>query len=40
MGVYDFEVLKENAVVAAKQTIVLPDTSAAWPKIAGTGEGV
>ena len=34
MGVYDFEVLKEDAVVAAKQTIVLPDTSAAWPKIA------
>jgi hypothetical protein len=34
MGVYDFEVLKEDAVIAAKQTIVLPDTSAAWPKIA------
>jgi hypothetical protein len=33
MGVYDFEVLKDG-VVAAKQTIALPDTSAAWPKIA------
>jgi hypothetical protein len=32
MGVYDFEVLKDG-VVAAKQTIALPDTSAAWPKI-------
>jgi len=34
MAVYDFEVLKEDAVIAAKQTIALPDTSAAWPKIA------
>jgi hypothetical protein len=34
MGVYDFEVLKDGAVVAAQQTIALPDTSAAWPKIA------
>ena len=34
MGVYDFEVLKDGAVVAAKQTIALPDTRAAWPKIA------
>jgi hypothetical protein len=34
MGVYDFEVLKEDAVIATKQTIALPDTSAAWPKIA------
>jgi hypothetical protein len=33
MGVYDFEVLKDGAV-AATQTIALPDTSAAWPKIA------
>jgi hypothetical protein len=34
MGVYDFEVLKDGAVIAAEQTIALPDTSAAWPKIA------
>jgi hypothetical protein len=34
MGVYDFEVLKDSAVIAAKQTIALPDTNAAWPKIA------
>jgi hypothetical protein len=34
MGIYDFEVLKEDAVIAAKQTIALPDTSAAWPKVA------
>jgi hypothetical protein len=34
MGVYDFEVLKDGAVIATEQTIVLPDTSAAWPKIA------
>lgn len=33
MGVYDFEVLKDGAVVASEQTIALPDTSAAWPKI-------
>jgi hypothetical protein len=33
MEVYDFEVLK-GGVVAAKETIALPDTSAAWPKIA------
>ena len=34
MGVYDFEVLKDGAVIAAEQTIALPDTSAGWPKIA------
>ena len=34
MGAYDFEVLKDGAVVAAKQTIALADTSASWPKIA------
>ena len=34
MGVYDFEVLKDGAVIAAEQAIALPDTSAAWPKIA------
>ena len=26
--------LKDGAVIAAEQTIALPDTSAAWPKIA------
>jgi hypothetical protein len=34
MAVYDFEVLKDGAVIAAEQTIALPDTRAAWPKIA------
>jgi hypothetical protein len=34
MRVYDFEVLKDGAVIAAKQAIALPDTSAAWPKVA------
>ena len=34
MGVYNFEVLKDGAVIAAEQTIALPDTRAAWPKIA------
>lgn len=34
MGAYDFEVLKDGAVIAAKQTIALPDPSAAWPKTA------
>jgi hypothetical protein len=34
MGVYDFEVLKDGAVIAAEQTVALPDTHAAWPKIA------
>jgi hypothetical protein len=34
MGVYDFEVLNDGAVIAAEQTITLPDTRAAWPKIA------
>ena len=32
--VYDFEVLKSDAVIAAKQSIALPDPGAAWPKIA------
>ena len=34
MGVYDFEVLKDGGVIAAEQTVALPDTRAAWPKIA------
>ena len=38
MGIYDFEVLKDGAVIAAEQTIALPDTSAAWPKIAELAE--
>jgi hypothetical protein len=33
MAVYDFEVLKDGAVIAANQTIALPDTRAAWPKV-------
>jgi hypothetical protein len=34
MGAYDFEVLKDGGVIASKQTLALPGTSAAWPKIA------
>ncbi|HKM69019.1 MAG TPA: hypothetical protein VJX94_02870 [Stellaceae bacterium] len=34
MHVYDFEVLKDGAIIAAEQAIALPDVSAAWPKIA------
>ena len=34
MQVYDFEVLKDGAVIAAEQAIALPDASAAWPKVA------
>ena len=34
MCVYDFEVLKDGAIIAAEQAIALPDASAAWPKIA------
>ena len=34
MSVYNFEALKDGAVIAVAQTIALPDTSAAWPKIA------
>ena len=33
MGAYDFEVLKDGALIAAEQAIALPDASAAWPKI-------
>jgi len=29
MSIYDFEVLKDGAVIATEQTIALPDTSAA-----------
>jgi len=32
--VYDFEVLKYGAVIAAKQSIALPDPRAARPKVA------
>ena len=34
MGLYDFAVLKDGAVVTAKQAIALPDTGVAWPEIA------
>lgn len=34
MGIYDFEVLKDDTVIAAKQAIALPDARAAWPKVA------
>jgi hypothetical protein len=34
MHLYDFEVLRDGAVIAAKRAIRLPDTRAAWPEIA------
>jgi hypothetical protein len=34
MGIYDFEVLKDGTVIAAKQAIALPDARAAWLKVA------
>ncbi|HKN31262.1 MAG TPA: hypothetical protein VJY34_26650 [Roseiarcus sp.] len=34
MHLYDFEVLLEGAVIAAKRAIRLSDTRAAWPGIA------
>lgn len=34
MQVYDFEVLKDGAVIAAKKKFALPDPRAAWPQIA------
>ncbi len=33
MHLYDFEVLRDGAVVAAKRAIRLADTRAAWPEI-------
>ncbi len=38
MHLYDFEVLRDGAVIAAKRGIVLPDTRAAWPEIAGLAD--
>ena len=38
MGIYDFEVLKDGTVIAAKQAILLPDARAAWPKVAELAE--
>lgn len=40
MFVYDFEVLKGEKVVASKQSIALPDVSAAWPKIAALAKSI
>ena len=34
MHLYDFEVLRDGAVIAARRAIWLPDTRAAWPEIA------
>ena len=34
MGAYNFKALKDGGVIASKQTLALPGTSAAWPKIA------
>ena len=33
MHVYDFEVLREGAVVAAERAVRLPDGRAAWPEV-------
>jgi hypothetical protein len=40
MSVYDFEVLKGETVVASKRSTVLPDVSAAWPKIASLAKAI
>ena len=34
MQFYDFEVLKGEEIIAAEPSVPLPDTRAAWPKIA------
>jgi len=34
MRVYDFEVLKDGAVIAATRSLALADIRAAWPEIA------
>lgn len=34
MRVYDFEVLKDGAALAATQSLALADIRAAWPEIA------
>ena len=34
MHLYDFEVLRDGAVIAAKRALRLPDTRAAWREIA------
>ena len=38
MHPYDFEVLRDGAVIAARRAIRLPDTRAAWPEIARLAE--
>jgi hypothetical protein len=40
MFVCDFEVLKDEVVVASKRSIALPDVSAAWPKIASLAKAI
>ncbi len=34
MTLYDFELLKDGAVIEAARSIALPDLAAAWPLIA------
>ena len=34
MHLYDFEVLQDGAVIAARRAVGLPNTRAAWPEIA------
>ncbi len=38
MHLYDFEVLRDGAVIAARRAVCLPDARAAWPLIARLAE--
>jgi hypothetical protein len=38
MHLYDFEVLRDGAVIAARRAVGLPDTRAAWPEISRLAE--
>ena len=40
MQFYDFEVLKGEEIIAAEPSVPLPDTRAAWPKIAKIAEKI
>ena len=40
MKLYDFEVLKDGAVIVASRAIALPNLAAAWPMIAAMARTV
>jgi hypothetical protein len=40
MKQYDFEVLRDGAVIVAERSIVLPELAAVWSKIAELGRAV